>query len=55
MVACAESLSEQLATTAVEHDTDGTYAFENIALLKQAGYFIAPIPEQFGGQGVDCD
>ncbi len=53
LVACAESLSEQLATTAVEHDTDGTYAFENIALLKQAGYFIAPIPEQFGGQGVD--
>jgi alkylation response protein AidB-like acyl-CoA dehydrogenase len=37
----------------VEHDADGTYAFENIELLKQAGYFTAPIPEQFGGQGVD--
>jgi alkylation response protein AidB-like acyl-CoA dehydrogenase len=53
LVACAESLSQQLATTAVEHDTEGTYAFENLALLKQAGYFIAPIPEQFGGQGVE--
>jgi alkylation response protein AidB-like acyl-CoA dehydrogenase len=53
LVACAESLSERLATTAVAHDTDGTYAFENIELLKRAGYFIAPIPEQFGGQGVE--
>jgi alkylation response protein AidB-like acyl-CoA dehydrogenase len=53
LVACAESLAERLASTAAEHDTAGTYAFENMALLKQAGYFIAPIPEQFGGQGVD--
>ncbi len=53
LVACAESLAQRLASTAVEHDTTGTFAFENIALLKQAGYFTAPIPEQFGGLGVD--
>jgi alkylation response protein AidB-like acyl-CoA dehydrogenase len=26
---------------------------ENVGLLKQAGYFTASIPEQFGGQGVE--
>jgi L-evernosamine nitrososynthase len=53
LVEKAESLAEQLALTATEHDTSGTYPLENVALLKQAGYFIAPIPQQFGGQGVD--
>jgi alkylation response protein AidB-like acyl-CoA dehydrogenase len=53
LVACAESLAAQLADTAAEHDTRGTYPLENVGLLKEAGYFIAPIPAQFGGQGVD--
>jgi alkylation response protein AidB-like acyl-CoA dehydrogenase len=53
LVLCAESLAERLATTAAEHDTRGTYPHENAGLLKEAGYFVAPVPEQFGGQGVD--
>jgi alkylation response protein AidB-like acyl-CoA dehydrogenase len=53
LVRCAESLAQRLAATAAEHDTSGTYPFENVAVLKEAGYFIAPIPHQFGGQGVD--
>jgi alkylation response protein AidB-like acyl-CoA dehydrogenase len=53
LVATAESLAEQLATTAAEHDTRGTYPLENVGLLREAGYFIAPIPEQLGGLGVE--
>jgi alkylation response protein AidB-like acyl-CoA dehydrogenase len=53
LVACAESLADQMSVTATEHDTTGTYPHANAALLRQAGYFVAPIPEQFGGQGVD--
>jgi alkylation response protein AidB-like acyl-CoA dehydrogenase len=53
LVAAAELLARRLAMTAAEHDTQGTYPRENAALLKEAGYFIAPIPEQFGGRGVD--
>ena len=49
----AESLAEGLSRTAAEHDTRGTYPLENVGLLKEAGYFIAPIPAQFGGQGID--
>jgi alkylation response protein AidB-like acyl-CoA dehydrogenase len=53
LVASSEAVAEQLAATAAEHDARGTYPLENVAILKQAGYFIAPIPEAFGGRGVD--
>jgi alkylation response protein AidB-like acyl-CoA dehydrogenase len=53
LVRCAESLAQRLAGTAAEHDTSGTYPLENVTVLKEAGYFVAPVPEQFGGQGVD--
>jgi alkylation response protein AidB-like acyl-CoA dehydrogenase len=53
LIACAEALVDRLASRATEHDTDGTYAFENIELLKEADYFTALIPTEFGGQGVD--
>jgi alkylation response protein AidB-like acyl-CoA dehydrogenase len=53
LVASAEKLANQLAVTAAEHDTRGTYPHENVELLREVGYFIAPIPQQFGGQGVD--
>jgi alkylation response protein AidB-like acyl-CoA dehydrogenase len=53
LVACAESLAAQLAATAAEHDEQGSYPHANVALLKAAGYFVAPIPEELGGQGVD--
>ncbi|HET6315136.1 MAG TPA: acyl-CoA dehydrogenase family protein [Chloroflexota bacterium] len=53
LVASAEALASQLATTAAQRDASGAYPLENIALLKQAGYFVAPIPEHFGGLGVE--
>jgi alkylation response protein AidB-like acyl-CoA dehydrogenase len=53
LVASAEALAEQLAKTAAQHDTSGAYPLENVALLRQAGYFVAPVPERFGGQGVE--
>jgi alkylation response protein AidB-like acyl-CoA dehydrogenase len=53
LVATAEALSEQLAENAERHDADGRYPIEQVGLLQQANYFVAPIPEQFGGQGVN--
>src|ERR687886_2166075 len=53
LVACAESLAPQLAVTAAEHDERGSYPHANVALLKEAGYFTAPIPRELDGQGVD--
>jgi len=52
LVAIAEQLSEGLAERAAEHDRDGTYPFEAIEALKDAGYFAAPVPVELGGLGV---
>jgi len=53
LVACAEQLAQRMARDAEEYDTTGQYPLHHIGLLKQAGYFGAPIPEQFGGRGVE--
>src|SRR5262249_4633421 len=53
LVRCAESIADLLAVAAAAHDTRGTYPLANLGLLKEAGYFVVPIPKQFGGQGVD--
>jgi alkylation response protein AidB-like acyl-CoA dehydrogenase len=52
LVAIAEQLSERLAERAAEHDRHGTYPFEAIDALKDAGYFAAPVPVELGGLGV---
>jgi alkylation response protein AidB-like acyl-CoA dehydrogenase len=52
LVSLAESLAEDFATRAGVHDREGSYPFENIEALKEAAYFAAPIPEQYGGLGV---
>jgi alkylation response protein AidB-like acyl-CoA dehydrogenase len=52
LVAIAERLSEGLAERAGEHDREGTYPFEAIDALKEAGYFGAPVPVELGGLGV---
>src|SRR5690349_15389728 len=49
----AEALSERLSALADQHDSEGTYPLGNVALLKEVGYFVAPISEQMGGLGVD--
>jgi alkylation response protein AidB-like acyl-CoA dehydrogenase len=53
LVASAEQLAGELAARAAEHDRDGTYPYEAIEALRSVGYFAAPIPEVFGGLGVD--
>ena len=53
LVTCAEQLAQRMAAEAEANDTTGQYPAHHVALLKQAGYFVAPIPEQFGGRGVE--
>ncbi len=53
LVAIAEELAAKFAVRAGEHDRDATYPFEAIEDLKERGYFSAPIPEEFGGLGVE--
>ena len=47
----------QLEERQLPHELIGrnsaAYPLENIDVLKDVGYFIAPIPEQFGGLGVE--
>jgi len=52
LVRCAESLAKQLSLPVTQHERDGIYSQDNARLLKEAGYFVAPIPAQFGGLDV---
>jgi alkylation response protein AidB-like acyl-CoA dehydrogenase len=52
LLAVAEQLSDVLAARAAEHDRDGSFPFEAIDALKQAGVFAAPVPVELGGLGV---
>lgn len=53
LVAIAEALAGELGPRAAEHDRDGSFAFESLAAVKETGFLTAPIPERFGGLGVD--
>ncbi|HWM08549.1 MAG TPA: acyl-CoA dehydrogenase family protein [Solirubrobacteraceae bacterium] len=52
LVALAETLAEDLATRAAEHDREASFPHASIDALKRAGYFTAPIPVEYGGLGV---
>jgi len=52
LVRLAESLAAELAEHAPQHDRDASFPYASIDALKRAGYFTAPIPEQYGGLGV---
>jgi alkylation response protein AidB-like acyl-CoA dehydrogenase len=52
LVSLAETLAEEIAPRAAAHDRDASFPFDSFAILKQSGYFIAPIPEGLGGLGV---
>jgi alkylation response protein AidB-like acyl-CoA dehydrogenase len=52
LVALAEHLAGELATQAAQHDRDASFPHAGVDALKQAGYFVAPIPVQHGGLGV---
>ena len=44
LIALAERLAEDFATRAGRHDRDGSYPFEVVRALKEAGYLAAPVP-----------
>ena len=52
LVALAERLAGDIAGAAARHDRDGTYPFEGVDALREAGYFGAPVPQELGGLGV---
>src|SRR4051794_16689915 len=54
LLALADGLAEDFATRAAVHDRDGSYPHASIDALKDANYFAAPIPPEYGGLGVDC-
>ena len=52
LVALAEALAAEIAPRAAEHDRNRSFPFESFAVLKERGYFTAPIPQDLGGLGV---
>jgi alkylation response protein AidB-like acyl-CoA dehydrogenase len=52
LVALAETLADEIAPRAAAHDRDASFPFDSFAILKESGYFTAPIPEALGGLGV---
>ncbi len=52
LVSLAETLAEEIAPRAAAHDRDASFPFDSFSILKESGYFIAPIPEGLGGLGV---
>jgi alkylation response protein AidB-like acyl-CoA dehydrogenase len=51
-VALAEEHAADFATRADQHDREATFPHENIAALQESGFLAGPIPEEFGGLGV---
>ena len=51
LVRLAETLAEELATRAAQHDREASFPHASIDALKRAGYFAAPIPAEHGGLG----
>ena len=47
------ALTSSFAATADRHDRDGSFPFENIAALKDAGLLALTAPKALGGQGAD--
>jgi alkylation response protein AidB-like acyl-CoA dehydrogenase len=53
LLALADRLAADLATRAPAHDRDGSYPFQSIDALREAGYLAAPVPAELGGLGVE--
>ena len=52
LVRLAETLADDLATRAAQHDREASFPHASVEALKRAGYFTAPIPATYGGLGV---
>ena len=53
MVGAAERFAAEFADGALANDATGTFATEHLDKLRADRYLVAPIPEEFGGGGVD--
>ena len=52
LVRVAEGLADDLASRAAVHDREASFPHASVAALKDAGFFVAPIPVEHGGLGV---
>jgi alkylation response protein AidB-like acyl-CoA dehydrogenase len=52
LVALAERLADEIGPRAAVHDRDGSFPFDSFAAVRESGYFVAPVPVEFGGLGV---
>jgi alkylation response protein AidB-like acyl-CoA dehydrogenase len=52
-VTLAEEHAADFATRADQHDREASFPHENIQALQESGFLAGPIPEEFGGMGVD--
>lgn len=48
----AERLAQQFALRAAKHDQEGSFPFENFAVLKEEGYHQLPLPKEYGGDEI---
>src|SRR5215471_13825235 len=47
----AATLADEFAPRAAHYDEEGSFPYENYARLRESGYSILTIPEEFGGGG----
>ena len=52
LVELAERLADEIGPNAAVHDRDASFPFGSFAVIKESGYFTAPIPRELGGLGV---
>ena len=55
LLATAEVLAAAFATTAAQHDRDGSFPHEHFEAMRAAGYLAAAVPTEFGGPGHGLD
>src|SRR4029079_1627852 len=53
LVALAEAHAAEFAKRAAQHDSDGSFPLESLAELRASGYMYAPVPQAYGGMGVE--